>query len=128
MIQITKYPWVCNLATYRMSVTDEEYERCLDNIYVYIVNIYSINQSVSNLLTRDKMILVTQILSTKVSSSSEPTGFHPQNFTLNEMTKITTSNQSHKSYRKCKSENGRTRTSEFIRGGIRCHGGASIPC
>jgi hypothetical protein len=38
-----------------------------------------------------------------------------------EMTKITNSNQSHKSYRKYKSENGRTRTSEYIRGGIRCH-------
>jgi hypothetical protein len=47
---------------------------------------------------------------------------------LNEMRKITISNQSHKSYRKHKSENGRTRTSEYIRGGIRCHGGVSIPC
>jgi hypothetical protein len=44
-----------------------------------------------------------------------------------EMTKITISNQSHKSYRKYKSENGRTRTSEYIRGGIRCHGGVNIP-
>jgi hypothetical protein len=44
-----------------------------------------------------------------------------------EMTKITISNQSQKSYRKYKSENGRTRTSEYIRGGIRCHGGVSIP-
>jgi ribosomal protein S17E len=44
------------------------------------------------------------------------------------MTKITISNQSHKSYRKYKSENGRTRTSEYIRSGIRCHGGVSIPC
>jgi hypothetical protein len=43
------------------------------------------------------------------------------------MTKITISNQSHKSYRKYKSENGHTRTSEYIRGGIRCHGGVSIP-
>jgi hypothetical protein len=47
---------------------------------------------------------------------------------LNEMTKITNSYQSHKSYRKYKSENGRTRTSEYIRGGIRFHGGVSIPC
>ena len=47
---------------------------------------------------------------------------------LSEMTKITNSNLSHKSYRKYKSENGRTRTSEYIRGGIRCHGGVSIPC
>jgi hypothetical protein len=46
----------------------------------------------------------------------------------NEMTKITISNQSHKSYRKYKSENGHTRTSEYIRGEIRCHGGVSIPC
>jgi hypothetical protein len=46
----------------------------------------------------------------------------------NEMTKITSSNQSHKSYRKSKSENGRTRTSEYIRGGIRCYGGVNIPC
>jgi hypothetical protein len=45
-----------------------------------------------------------------------------------EMTKITNINQSHKSYRKYKSENGRTRTSEYIRGGLRCHGGVSIPC
>jgi hypothetical protein len=45
-----------------------------------------------------------------------------------EMTKITISNQSHKSYRKYKSENGRTRTSEYIRGGIKCHRGVSIPC
>jgi hypothetical protein len=45
-----------------------------------------------------------------------------------EMTKITISNQSHKSKRKYKSENGRTRTSKYIRGGIRCHGGVSIPC
>jgi hypothetical protein len=37
---------------------------------------------------------------------------------IHEMTKITISNQSHKSYRKYKSENGRTRTSEYIRGGI----------
>jgi hypothetical protein len=37
---------------------------------------------------------------------------------LNEMTKITVSNQSRKSKRKYKSENGRTRTSEYIRGGI----------
>jgi hypothetical protein len=44
------------------------------------------------------------------------------------MTKITNSNQYHKSYRKNKSKNGHTRTSEYIRGGIRCHGGASIPC
>jgi hypothetical protein len=36
--------------------------------------------------------------------------------------KIMNSNQSHKSYRKYKSENGRTRTYEYIRGGIRCHG------
>jgi hypothetical protein len=27
-----------------------------------------------------------------------------------------------------KSENGRARASEYIRGGIRCHGGVSIPC
>jgi hypothetical protein len=47
---------------------------------------------------------------------------------INEMTKITISNQSHKSYRKYKSENGCTRTSAYIRGGIRCHGGVSIPC
>jgi hypothetical protein len=47
-----------------------------------------------------------------------------------EMTKITNGNQSDKSYRKYKSEleNGRTRTSEYIRGGIKCHGGVSIPC
>jgi hypothetical protein len=45
-----------------------------------------------------------------------------------EMTKITISYQSHKSKRKYKSENGRTRTSKYIRGGIRCHGGVSIPC
>jgi hypothetical protein len=45
-----------------------------------------------------------------------------------EMTKITISNQSCKSKRKYKSENGRTWTSEYIRGGIRCHGGVSIPC
>jgi hypothetical protein len=44
------------------------------------------------------------------------------------MTKITISNQSRKSKRKYKSENGRTLTSEYIRGGIRCHGGVSIPC
>jgi hypothetical protein len=47
---------------------------------------------------------------------------------LREMTKITNSNQSHKSQRKYKSEYGRTRTSEYIRGGIRCHGGVSITC
>jgi hypothetical protein len=45
---------------------------------------------------------------------------------VSEMTKITNSNQSHNSYRKYKSENGRTRTSEYITGGIRCHGGVSI--
>jgi hypothetical protein len=45
-----------------------------------------------------------------------------------ERTKITNSNQSHKSYGKYKSENGRTWTSEYIRGGIRCQGGVSIPC
>jgi hypothetical protein len=39
-----------------------------------------------------------------------------------EMTEKTNSIQSHKSYRKNKSESGRTRTSEYIRGGIRCHG------
>jgi hypothetical protein len=43
----------------------------------------------------------------------------------NEITKITISNHSHRKY---KSENGCTRTSEYIRGGIRCHGGESIPC
>jgi hypothetical protein len=43
------------------------------------------------------------------------------------MTKIANSNQSHKFSRKYKSENGRTRTSEYIRGGIRCQGGVSIP-
>jgi hypothetical protein len=47
---------------------------------------------------------------------------------LHEKTKITNSIQYHKSNRKFKSENGRTRTSEYIRGGIRCHGGVSIPC
>jgi hypothetical protein len=47
---------------------------------------------------------------------------------FHEMTKITNSYQSHKSYRKYKSENGRTRTSEYIRVGIRYHGGVSIPC
>jgi hypothetical protein len=41
------------------------------------------------------------------------------------MTKITISNQSFKSYRKYKLENGRTRTSEYIRGDIGCHGGVS---
>jgi ribosomal 50S subunit-associated protein YjgA (DUF615 family) len=41
---------------------------------------------------------------------------------VNEMTKITNSIQTHKSNRKYKSENGRTRTSEYIRGGMRCHG------
>jgi hypothetical protein len=45
-----------------------------------------------------------------------------------EMIKITNSIRSHKSYRKCKSENGHARTSEYIRGGIRCHGGVSISC
>jgi hypothetical protein len=49
-------------------------------------------------------------------------------FRRHEMTEIMISNQFHTSYRKCKSENGRTRTSEYIRGGIRCHGGVSIPC
>jgi hypothetical protein len=44
------------------------------------------------------------------------------------MTKLTNINQSHKTYRKHKSENGRTRTSEYIRGGITCLGGVSIPC
>jgi hypothetical protein len=54
--------------------------------------------------------------------------FHDITFwLLNEMTKITISNQSRKSKRKYKSENGSTRTSEYIRGGIRCHGGVSIP-
>jgi hypothetical protein len=47
---------------------------------------------------------------------------------MDEMTKITNSNQSHKSYRKCNSENGRTLTSEYIGGGIRCHGGVSVLC
>jgi hypothetical protein len=51
-----------------------------------------------------------------------------QSLLLKEMTKITNSIQYHKSYGKYKSENGRTRTSEYIRGGIRCHGGVSIPC
>jgi hypothetical protein len=36
--------------------------------------------------------------------------------------------QWHKSYRKYKSENGRTQTYEYIRGGIRYHGGVSITC
>jgi hypothetical protein len=45
-----------------------------------------------------------------------------------EMTKKMNSNQSHKFYRKYKSENGCTRTSEYIRGEIRCHWGVSIPC
>jgi hypothetical protein len=49
-------------------------------------------------------------------------------FFPDEKTKIRNSIQSHKSDRKYKSENGRTRTSEYIRGGIRCHGGVSIPC
>jgi hypothetical protein len=43
---------------------------------------------------------------------------------LNEITKI----QSHKSNTKYESENGRTLTTEYIRGGIRCHRGVSIPC
>jgi hypothetical protein len=47
---------------------------------------------------------------------------------FNEMTKITNSIQHHKSYRKYKSDNGRTWTSEYTRGGIRCHGGVSILC
>ena len=46
----------------------------------------------------------------------------------NEMKKMTNSNLSHYSYRKYKSENGRTWTSEYIRDGIRYHGGVSIPC
>jgi hypothetical protein len=54
--------------------------------------------------------------------------FQGPTHTYNEMTKITISNQSRKSKRIYKSENGRTRTSEYIRGGIRCHGGVSIPC
>jgi hypothetical protein len=45
-----------------------------------------------------------------------------------EMTKIMISNQSHKCYRKYDSENWRLRTYEYIRGGMRCHGGVSIPC
>jgi hypothetical protein len=49
-----------------------------------------------------------------------------QQANFNEMKKITNSIQYHKSYGKYKSENGRTRTSEYIRGGIRCHGGVSI--
>jgi hypothetical protein len=44
-----------------------------------------------------------------------------------EMTKIMISSQSHKSCRNYKSENGRTRISEYIRSGIRFHGGVSIP-
>jgi hypothetical protein len=51
-----------------------------------------------------------------------------QNILKYEMTKITNSNQSHKPYRKFKSENGRIWTFEFIRGGIKCHGGVCIPC
>jgi hypothetical protein len=45
-----------------------------------------------------------------------------------EMTKITNSIQSHKSKMKYKSENGRTRTSAYIRDEIKSHGGVSIPC
>jgi hypothetical protein len=37
------------------------------------------------------------------------------------------SDQFHISCRKYKSDNGRTWTSEFIRGGIRFHGGVNIP-
>jgi hypothetical protein len=47
---------------------------------------------------------------------------------IHEMTKVMNRIQSHKSYRKYKSENGRRRTSEYTRGGIRCHGGVSTPC
>jgi hypothetical protein len=47
---------------------------------------------------------------------------------FSEMTKIANSIQSHTSYRIYKSENGRTGTSEYIRGGIWCHGGVSNPC
>jgi hypothetical protein len=46
---------------------------------------------------------------------------------FDEMTKITNSIQSHKSFRKNKSENGRTRTSEYINGEIGCHGGNKHP-
>jgi hypothetical protein len=53
---------------------------------------------------------------------------HIQNILKYEMTKITNSNQSHKPYKKFKSENGRIRTFESIRDGIRCHGGVRIPC
>jgi hypothetical protein len=45
-----------------------------------------------------------------------------------EMTKITNSNQVHKSYMKYNSENGCTQASEYIRGGIRCHGEGNSPC
>jgi hypothetical protein len=53
-------------------------------------------------------------------------------FKIYEMAKITKSNEFHKSHRKYKSEYGRTRTSEYIRGnirgGIRWLGGVRIPC
>jgi hypothetical protein len=71
---------------------------------------------------------------TDVVSSRDDGGFHCGCYcwagAKQEMTKITISNQSRKSKRKYKSENGRTlwRTSEYIRGGIKCHGGVSIPC
>jgi hypothetical protein len=44
----------------------------------------------------------------------------------NEMTKTTNNNKSHNSYKKYKTENGRTQTSEYITGGNRCHEVISI--
>jgi hypothetical protein len=43
------------------------------------------------------------------------------------MTKIAICNQSRKYYMKYKTENGCTRTSEYIRDRIRCHGEVSVP-
>jgi hypothetical protein len=86
----------------------------------------------SNCNSKKSLILFDELLERKsgfiVDATNIKTTLWRHDDLQHEMTKITNSNQSHNSCRKYKSENKPTRTSEYIRSGIRCHGGVSIPC
>jgi hypothetical protein len=69
---------------------------------------------------------MTTMFSKVILQTLESTLF--KNLSHHKITKITISKQSLKSYRKYKSENGCTRISEYIRGGIMYHRGVNIPC
>jgi hypothetical protein len=114
-----------------LSINNDQFNLYVDSIYYSELEIK--NTTESSISASDLDVFLNINAGGKKANNSivwQTRGFqfcHCQ-LPIYEMTKITNSNQFHKSYRKYKSENGRILTSEYTRDGIRYHGGVRIPC